>query len=135
MGYGALGFVYLQKAMYQEAIANLEKARQMDKDDPDVVLDDVNLVYGYAVAVRKTEARKLLVTLENQELAGRDLGDVGLYRTYFALGDEDRGFAWMEQALKKKSEALLYLRCWPEFDRMLGDPRFADIVRRVGIPR
>lgn len=72
MGYGALGFVYLQKAMYQEAIANLEKARQMDKDDPDVVLDDVNLVYGYAVAGRKTEARKLLVTLENQELAGRE---------------------------------------------------------------
>ena len=135
MGYGALGFVYLQKGMYQEAIANLEKARQMDKDDPDVVLDDVNLVYGYAVAGRQREARKLLVTLENQESAGRDLGDVGLYRTYFALGDEDRGFAWMEQALKKKSEALLYLRCWPEFDRMLGDPRFADIVRRVGIPR
>ena len=135
VGYSALGFAYLQKGMYPAAIANLEKARQLDKDDPDVVLDDVDLAYGYAVAGRKMEARKLLVTLEKQEATGRDLGDIGLYRIYFALGDRDRGFAWMDQALRKKSEALLYLRCWPEFDRMLGDPRFAGIVRSVGIPQ
>lgn len=135
VGYGALGFAHLQKEMYPAAIANLEKARELDKNDPDVVLDDVDLAYGYAVAGRKMEARKLLVALEKQEAAGRDLGDIGLYRIYFALGDRDRGFAWMDQALRKKSEALLYLRCWPEFDRMLGDPRFAGIVRSVGIPQ
>lgn len=135
VGYSGLGFAYLQKGVYPAAIANLEKARQLDRDDPDVVLDDVDLAYGYAVAGRKMEAHNLLATLEKQEAAGRDLGDVGLYRIYFALGDKDRGFARMEQALRKKSEALLYLRCWPEFDRMLGDPRFTDIVRGVGIPQ
>jgi hypothetical protein len=42
--------------------------------------------------------------------------------------------AWLEKAYKDKSEHLLYLRCWPEFDRLRADPRFADLVRRVGIP-
>jgi len=133
--YSALGVVYLRKAMYPEAIANLEKALDMDKDDPDVVLDIVELAYGYDAAGRKKEARKLLATLEREEANGRDLGDIGLYPIYFALDEKDRAFDWMEQALKRKSEALLYLRCWPEFNRMLGDPRFTDIVRRVGIPQ
>ena len=132
--YSALGIVYLRKAMYPEAIANLEKALDMDKDDPDVVLDIVELAYGYAAAGRKNEARKLLATLERQEANGRDLGDIGLYPIYFALGEKDRALAWMEHALKRKSDALLYLRCWPEFDRLRADPRFTDLVRRVGIP-
>jgi len=72
--------------------------------------------------------------LERQEANGRDVGEIGLYPIYFALGEKDRALAWMEHALKRKSDALLYLRCWPEFDRLRADPRFTDLVRRVGIP-
>jgi TolB-like protein/tetratricopeptide (TPR) repeat protein len=132
VGYSALGIAYLRKAMYPEAIANLEKALAMDKDDPDVVLDVVDLAYAYAAAGRKNEARKMLSELEQQEAKGRSLE---LYPIYFALGEKERALAWMEEAYKKKSESLLYLRCWPEFDRMRADPRFADLVRRVGIPQ
>jgi len=133
-GYSALGIAYLRKGMYPEAIVNLEKALAMDKDDPDVVLDVVDLAYAYAVAGRKNEARKMLRSLEEQEASGRNLGDLGLYPIYFALGDRDQALAWLEKAYKDKSESLLYLRCWPEFDRMHADARFADLVRRVGIP-
>ena len=131
VGYSGLGIAYLRKAMYPEAIANLEKALDMDKDDPDVILDVVELAYGYAAAGRKNEARKMLSELEKAEAKGRSLE---LYSIYFALGEKERGLAWLEKAFKDKSESLLYLRCWPEFDRMRADPRFADLVRRVGIP-
>jgi TolB-like protein/DNA-binding winged helix-turn-helix (wHTH) protein/Tfp pilus assembly protein PilF len=131
VGYSGLGIAYLRKAMYPEAIANLEKALDMDKDDPDVILDVVELAYGYAAAGRKNEARKMLSELEKAEANGRSLE---LYSIYFALGEKERGLAWLEKAFKDKSESLLYLRCWPEFDRMRADPRFADLVRRVGIP-
>lgn len=130
-GYSALGIAYIRKGMYSEGIANLEKALAMDKDDPDVILDVVDLTYAYAAAGRKNEARKMLVKLEEAEAKGRNLG---LYPIYFALGEEDRAFTWMEKAYKEKSESLLYLRCWPEFRRRLADPRFADFVRKVGIP-
>jgi hypothetical protein len=76
----------------------------------------------------------MLVKLEQAEAKGRNLGGIGLYPIYFALGEDDRAFAWMEKAYKERSESLLYLRCWPEFHRRLADTRFADVVRRVGIP-
>src|SRR5262249_30837832 len=132
VGFSALGIAFLRKGMYLEAIANLEKALAMDKDDPDVILDVVDLAYGYAVAGQKDEARKMLHGLEKEEANGRNA--LVLYPIYFALGERERALAWMEKAYKKKSESLLYLRCWPEFDRMRADPRFADLVRRVGIP-
>jgi TolB-like protein/DNA-binding winged helix-turn-helix (wHTH) protein/Tfp pilus assembly protein PilF len=135
VGYSGLGIAYLRKAMYPEAIANLEKALYMDKDDPDVILDVVELAYGYAAAGRKNEARKMLSELEKAEAKGRSFGGEELYSIYFALGEKERGLAWLEKAFKDKSESLLYLRCWPEFDRMRADPRFADFVRRVGIPQ
>jgi TolB-like protein/DNA-binding winged helix-turn-helix (wHTH) protein/Flp pilus assembly protein TadD len=132
--YTALGFAYLRKGMYSEAVANMEKALALEKEDRYLPLHNVDLAYAYAAAGRKNDARKMLVRLERQEANGRDLGEIGLYPIYFALGEKDRALTWMEQALKRKSEALLYLRCWPEFDRLRADSRFADLVRRVGIP-
>ena len=122
--------------MYAEAVANVEKALSLEREDRYIALHKVDLAYAYAAAGRKNEARKMLSELEQQEANGRNLGSLGLYPIYFALGEKDRALAWMENAYNEKSEALLYLRCWPEFDRLLAaDPRFAKLVRRVGIPQ
>ena len=133
--YSALGFAYLRKGMYPEAVANAEKALFLEKEERYFVLHKVDLAYVYAAAGRKNEARKMLSELEQQEANGRNMGSPGLYPIYFALGEKDRALAWMEKAYKEKSEALLYLRCWPEFNGLLADQRFANLVRRVGIPQ
>jgi TolB-like protein/DNA-binding winged helix-turn-helix (wHTH) protein/Flp pilus assembly protein TadD len=132
VAYSELGFAYLKKGMYPEAVANIEKALALEKEDRYLVLHKVDLAYVYAAAGRKNEARKMLSELEQQEATGRSLE---LYFVYFALGEKERGFAALEKAYKNKSESLLYLRCWPEFDHLRKDPRFADLVRRVGIPQ
>src|SRR5262249_42871841 len=129
-----LGFAYLRKGMYPEAVTNVEKALALEKEERYLYLHRVDLAYVYAAAGRKDEARAMLKNLEKQEATGMDMG-IGLFRIYFALGDKDRALAWMEKALEKKSESLLSLKCWPEFDRLRKDPRFADLVRRVGIPQ
>jgi len=131
VAYTELGFAYLRKGMYAEAIANIEKALALEKEDRYLILHRVDLAYAYAAAGRKNEARKMLSELESQEAKGTSLD---LYFIYFALGEKERGFATLEKAYKKKSESLLYLRCWPEFDRLRADPRFVDLIRRVGIP-
>jgi len=133
-----LGMAYLQKGMYPEGVANLEKAVAIDKDDPDELLYVQAVAYAYAVVGRKKEAFKMLRELERQEANGRAVAagwDTGLYPIYFALGQRDKAFAWLEKAYQAKSDSLLYLRCWPEFNRLRSDPRFADLVRRVGIPQ
>ena len=132
VAYTELGFAYLRKGMYPEAVTNIEKALALEKEDRYLILHKVDLAYAYAAAGRKNEARKILSELEQQETKGRSLD---LYLTYFALGEKERGFAALEKAYNKKSESLLYLRCWPEFDRLRKDPRFADLIRRVGIPQ
>lgn len=132
-----LGWAYIRKGMYPEAVANLEKAVAINRDDPDELLYVEGLAYAYAAVGRKKEALKMLRELERQEANGKPvaaLWGTGLYAIYFALGQRDQALAWLEKAYQARSDSLLYLRCWPEFNRLRADPRFADLVRRVGIP-
>ena len=52
---------------------------------------------------------------------------------YLGLGENDQAFAWLEQAYKEQSNILLFLKVHPFFDPIRADPRFADLVRRVGL--
>ena len=53
---------------------------------------------------------------------------------YACLGDRDRAFQWLEVAYKQRDTFLPWLKVDPELDPLRGDPRFDDLVRRVGIP-
>jgi len=52
---------------------------------------------------------------------------------YAALGDKDQAFAWLEKADKGRDGILARLKVDPRFDSLRSDPRFADLVRRVGL--
>ena len=53
---------------------------------------------------------------------------------YANLGDKDRAFAWLEKAYKEHNWCILYLKDDPIWDPIRSDPRFKDLVRRVGLP-
>ena len=52
---------------------------------------------------------------------------------YLGLGDNEQAFVWLEQAYKEQSNILQFVKVHPYFDPLRGDPRFADLVRRVGL--
>jgi hypothetical protein len=52
---------------------------------------------------------------------------------YLGLGDNDEAFAWFERAYEEQSNILIYIKVSPLFDPLRGDPRFQDLVRRVGL--
>ena len=52
---------------------------------------------------------------------------------YLGMGDNEQAFYWLEQAYKEQSNILQFLRTHPYFDPIRSDPRFADLVRRVGL--
>jgi hypothetical protein len=52
---------------------------------------------------------------------------------YLGLGDNDEAFAWFERAYEEQSNILIYIKVSPWFDPLRGDPRFQDLVRRVGL--
>ena len=90
------------------------------------------LVRAYAHAGRRTEALRLLDELKGRRQKGY-VPTAAFVNAYLGLGDNERAIAWLERAYKEQSSIIQYLKVHPFFDPLRGDPRFADLVRRVGL--
>ncbi|MCA1573000.1 MAG: hypothetical protein LC770_00355, partial [Acidobacteria bacterium] len=53
---------------------------------------------------------------------------------YAALGDNDKAFAWLDEADKAHDLSIVRIKSDPRFASLRSDPRFDELVRRVGIP-
>ncbi len=92
------------------------------------------LAQSYAEAGRKAEAVALLK--ESIEQSKRShAGAIWIVFAFDALGDKDQTFAWLEESYKEHEALLVFLNEWPfRNDAWRADPRFQDLVRRIGIP-
>jgi hypothetical protein len=52
---------------------------------------------------------------------------------YLGLGENEQAFAWLEEAYKERSNMLQFVKVHPLFDPLRGDPRFVDLLHRVGL--
>ena len=50
-----------------------------------------------------------------------------------ALGDHDEAFAWLERAFEERDRMMVSLRVHPRLDPLREDPRFTDLLRRMGL--
>jgi hypothetical protein len=101
-----------------------------DSGDP---LGPTFLAASYARAGRGAAALAIVRPLEDAaRRSHRDGFLIGL--VYSALGDHDAAFRWLEEAYREHDTFLPWLNVDPEFDRLRDDPRFHDLVRRIGIP-
>ena len=126
-----LGHAYVQQRKFPEAIAALEKARQIE-DQISVPL--ASLGHAYAVAGRRTEAHKVLDELTARSRQ-KHVPAYYIALIYVALGEKDNAFAWLDRAYNQRSWYLTSLKVDPKVDNLRSDPRFADLVRRVGLPQ
>jgi hypothetical protein len=75
---------------------------------------------------------RLLEVLKQRRKAGY-IPAGAFVNAYLGLGDNEQTFYWLEQAYKEQSNILQFLKSHPYFDPIRSDPRFADLVRRVGL--
>lgn len=125
-----LGRAYLQKGRPEEAIAELTRARALFGDNP---ARDAELAHAYAVAGRTQAAHKTLqelIELSKHRYVEADL----VARIYMGLGERDLAFRWLERAYDEHAVHLVLLKVDPALDPLRDDPRFADLLRRVGFP-
>ncbi len=112
-----------------DAIPLLEKAALLSNHSPGVT---GNLIAAYARAGRRKDALLLLGGLQNR--AKTAYVPAGAFvRAYIGLGDREQAFVWLSQACKEHSNMLEFLKVAPEFDSLRSDPRFADLLHRVGL--
>jgi TolB-like protein/DNA-binding winged helix-turn-helix (wHTH) protein/Tfp pilus assembly protein PilF len=125
----ALGEAYEQKAKYEEAIAELQKATTLSPSSPFLFSA---LGHAYAMSGQAGEAMKILEKLQRLSRQ-RYVSPHEMAMIYTGLGEKDQAFAWLEKAYADRSWRLPFLNVEPRFDGLRPDPRFADLVRRVGL--
>jgi len=126
-----LGLTYAANGQLDEAIKSSEKAVALSGRAPGAL---GNLGMAYGLAGRKDDARKLLKELLELD-SRRYVTPAAFVFVYIGLGDKDQAFAWLEKAYKEHSYNMAYLRAFPMNDSLRSDPKFDDLLRRIGLPR
>jgi serine/threonine-protein kinase len=123
---------YEQKGMYGEAITGFQKAITVQKHLQGKSITMARLAHVYALTGKKDEARAMLNELKllaQQEYVPAD----AIALIYAGLGENDEAFAWLEKAYDEHSFSMTWLKVEPSWDSLRSDPRFADLLRRMGL--
>ena len=120
---------YIQNRLFDEALAELEKAKRERKSDP-------ILIYGmgmlYAAQGKRAEALQIIKELE--QMSEASLSEAHwIAKIYAALNDNKMAFSWLERGLAAGAIGYFY-KDEPVWDPIRNDPRFADLLGRMGVP-
>ncbi len=125
-----LGRCYEQTGKLQEAVAQFERAREIENSIPEVV---AAVGHGYAVSGRKADALKIIGEL--QERSRKDfVPSYTIATIYTGLGMKKEALQYLEKSYDEGSFYMIHLKVEPMLDSLRSEPRFAEIVRRVGHP-
>jgi serine/threonine protein kinase/Tfp pilus assembly protein PilF len=125
-----LGFAYLKQHNYNSAIAEFQKTVELSGNASRYQGD---LGYSYAVTGKPAEARAILKQLEEKytrhEAIGQYLADV-----HAGLHEKDKVFTWLERDFDQRSGLRMpFVKWWFTFENVRDDPRYADLLHRMGL--
>jgi tetratricopeptide (TPR) repeat protein len=120
--------VYLKQRRYAEAIAEIQQNVTNDRSAYSLSY----LGYAYGMAGRRDEAVAVLKELEGMYNKHESLPQY-LAAVYAGLGDKDQAFAWLEKGFQARNATLVFLVTDLTFDPLRSDPRYGDLLRRMGL--
>jgi TolB-like protein/Flp pilus assembly protein TadD len=128
-----LGWNYEQTGVPEQAVAEFKKAVELTgKDSPLFTFLLAGLGHAYALSGRRSDAEQILQSLlERTKRSYVSPFDIALI--YSALGEKDTAFAWMTKAVAERSTWLVYSKWEPRLDPLRSDPRFQDLLHRIGL--
>ena len=129
-GYSYLGFAYLKLGRDTEAIANFEKAVEL-MNRASISLS--NLGYGYAVTGKRSDANAIIMELE-ESYARKESSGGSIAEVYAGLGDKDKAFEWLEKDFQSRNGEITDIRWYMQFESLRDDPRYKDLLKRMGLP-
>ncbi len=124
-----LGWAYLKQGREQEAIAHLQKGVEASgRASQELGF----LGYGYGVLGKRAEAMAVLKELQEKR-DRRESPAMFLAAVDAGLGEKDQAFAWLERDFQARTGLLTYITILPAFDTLRDDPRYASLLRRMGL--
>lgn len=125
------GCAYGSSGRYEEAIASLEKAARLPGG---MIYSAGALGYVYAVSGQKEKALDLLSQIDVLMEKGYAMLLQKAY-IYTGLGEIDRVFEFLEKAYSERESQLTFCRSIPYLDTLHGDPRFDELLKKIGFPQ
>jgi TolB-like protein/Flp pilus assembly protein TadD len=121
--------IYIQNRSFDEALDEIEKAKQERKDDS-ILIYSTGMVY--AAQGRRAEALQLVKELEAMSRSNLDQA-MYIAKIYSTLNEKDMALSWLDRGLAAAAIGSFYAP-EPVWDSIRTDPRFADLLRRMGVP-
>ena len=125
-----LAMALAQKHDYATAILEFQKAKSLS----DVPWNYAGLGYIYASSGQRREALQVIADLR-AKAKQRYVSWYAIATVYAGLGDRDKAFESLEKAYDERSSALTWIKVEPMLDSLRSDPRYADLIRRMGLPQ
>jgi TolB-like protein/Tfp pilus assembly protein PilF len=130
LAYIWLGSAYRQKKMYREALDSFSQGRRLSGDHPAMIA-----LYGHALAVSgdTTGAGKALADLQHVAQS-RYVSSLYFAAIYTGLGERATALDWLDRAYNERNDRLVYLGLDPIADPLRSEPRFTELLHKIGIP-
>ena len=120
-----LSLCWLEKGDTKRALRHMRRAGELDPENHEI---PTFLAYVLARAGRQEEAREALAEGKERKIMPARIAIV-----HGALGEIDKAIGWLERAYVEHPESLLNLKLYPWYDPLRDDPRFQDLLERVGL--
>jgi serine/threonine protein kinase/Tfp pilus assembly protein PilF len=124
-----LACAYLKQRREQQAIAESQKGVEASGRASQEL---GYLGYIYGGLGKRAEAMMVLKELE-ERYARKESPAMYLAAVYAGLGEKDQAFAWLERDFEARTGLLTYITSQPPYDTLRGDPRYTNLLRRMGL--
>jgi tetratricopeptide (TPR) repeat protein len=120
---------------YEESIQENQKSELLSGSSPeDAAAEAAMMLQAFKTGGEKGFWQKNLERTLKQP-GGESADPAGIASAYALVGDKDNAFKWLDKAYDARDgEDIMLLKCVPPFKILHGDPRFADLLRRLGLP-
>jgi serine/threonine-protein kinase len=129
-----LADVYEQKEMFEEVIVEIGKGSALRGANMKQYAEAKEMIQR---AIKQSGARgywqQVLEFNRESEKRGQPVDSIYMAASYARLGEADEAFRWLEKAYQERKTELVWLKLDPKWDNIRSDPRFADLVKRVGL--
>ncbi len=119
-----LGIACEQLGEFDEAITHFRNGSALSGNHPAAL---ASLAHGYAASGRPDEARNILANLPE------DVSPFALSLVHCELREDDTAIAKLQEGLERRDVWMVWLGVEPRLDRLRPDPRFAELLRRMGL--
>jgi len=116
-----LGKAYLYKSMYEEALEEFQKVNSQFY---------IALTY---IKMGSDERAKDLLDRWTDESKENNISFSSIAELCFALGENDKGFEWLQKAYEERDANLFKIKINPNFDTVRSDPRFKEILKKMNL--